>query len=106
MKRKREHKRDLNRILRHVQLNPNRGLLAVVMGMWLDAETPEEQRTTESLMNVFISGKSIRYGDDGDSPTPGGTDRTEVADNAKITSIFSEIMKTTKNPVVLGVQEN
>jgi hypothetical protein len=92
MRRKREHKRDLNRILRHVQLNPNRGLLAVVMGMWMDAETPEERKTVESLMTVFLSGKAIRWGDDGDSPIPTMTDRTEIADNEKLKDIFGKIL--------------
>ena len=61
MKRIREHNQDLKRLTKNERLAPNRGLLAVALSMYLDAdEGPEKELFFNLLKNVWVDARRVR----------------------------------------------
>lgn len=84
MKRTREHNIDLKRLIKNERLAPNRGLLAVALSMYLDAEPGEEKDLFFNLLkNVWVSPKKIQWVDSEDV----GDDPVATAEKEKISQL-------------------
>ncbi len=86
MKRIREHNQDLKRLIKNERLAPNRGLLAVALSMYLDADEGEEKELFFNMLkNVWVSPKTIKWVDSEDK----GDDPATIYEQQKIAQIRS-----------------
>ena len=97
MQRMREHRINLNRLVRHEGMNPNRQLLPVMLSMWMDADAGEKEVLLELLLNTFGSPKRVRWTDDGDPKVADPQGKAEREADKTMKDVFASILQRSES---------
>jgi hypothetical protein len=93
MKRVREHRRYLHKVVMDDRLSPNRRLLAAVLCQWIDADPDERDTVTKILLGVWANPKQVKWVDEEDDGLPKDPNTLiEAEARKKIASIFENVI--------------
>lgn len=90
----REHNVNIRNLLRHPGLNPNRGLLAEMILMWINTVdgTTEKKFIEDIIRAVWVSPDRVRYASSTEESDVSMTTRTEMELDKQIRSAFGSIL--------------